>query len=142
MTDTTIDTSPNAQVVSTIKTETTENGIVQQSQIGISEDLKRFIATSDFKMDWSRRRWVVYTALIVLGTIITIITGVLVALLFMRNGSDFERLLDVVTTLIYADIFAVMTLIGSYVFGAQYDATNYRSSIVEMINISKNNSKI
>ena len=133
---------PKAQVVTTTKTETTDTGTVQQSQIGISEDLKTFIASSDFKMDWTRRRLVVYTTLVVLGTIVVSISGVLVTLLFMRNGSDFERILDVVTTLIYVDIFAVMTLIGTYIGGAQYDSTNFRSSIVEILNASKSGKNV
>lgn len=128
---------PVAQAVASTTTQSTATGTATVSQVGISDDMKQFLSSSDFKMDWTRRRWVVIITLFILGIIISGISGVLCTLLFFREDSDFENLLDVVSTLIYVDIFAVLTIIGSYVFGAQYDASNFRSSVISIMNSTK-----
>ena len=105
---------PVAQAVaSETVTPTPDGGATSVSQVGISEDMKQFLSSSDFKMDWSRRRWVVIIALSVMGMIMAAITGVLLTLMFFRADSDFENLLDVVTSLIWVNMFAIMSIIGT-----------------------------
>lgn len=128
---------PVAQAVASTATMETATGVTTVNQVGISDDMKNFLASSDFKMDWTRRRTAVYATLSGFGTIVAVITGAILALMFMRNGSDFERLLDVVTTLLYTSTGAIMMILGSYVFGAQYDASNFRSSVISIMNATK-----
>ena len=129
---------PVAQAVaSETATPMAAGGQTVVSQVGISDDMKQFLSSSDFKMDWSRRRWVVVTSLSVMGMIMAAITGVLLTLLFFRADSDFENLLDVVTSLIWVNMFAILSIIGTYIGGAQWDATNFRTNVVEILKTSK-----
>ncbi len=88
--------------------------------------------------DWSNRRKIIFWALAFCGAMsgLIIITGCVIAVLgvFYHILSDSVAILSFFGSALYTLAFVATTIIGSYVFGVNFDWANTRQHILDLVN--------
>jgi uncharacterized membrane protein (DUF485 family) len=85
----------------------------------------------DFRVSWSNRRRVVNLSLIVCGAILCCVLLLCAAALVMNRDLQ-PNVTSVVTTITTSVFYAAMAIIGTYIFGASWEANNFRKSSTDL----------
>ena len=99
---------------------------------GIPDRLQTFLTQSDFKLDWSNRRKVIFRSLIWLGLIFTA-NSFVVFYCILRERTLNAELAGLATSLMWATATVFITIIGAYLGTSQIDVQGFRSSITDMV---------
>ena len=85
----------------------------------------------DFKLSWSNRRRVVNLCLIGCGAVVGCVILMCCAALAMNRDLQ-PNVTNVVITLLTSVIYTALAIIGSYIFGATWEANNFRRSATDL----------
>ncbi len=109
----------------------------KQSSAATSEHVTKMLEDPEFRPKWTNRRKVIFISLSISGAIVVLIalTSLFVVVHSEVTGKPAKipsEITGVMTTLIWSLILFATTIIGAYVFGANFDHKNFRSSFTEL----------
>ena len=109
----------------------------KQSSAAVSEHVKKMLEDPEFRPKWTNRRKVIFISLGISGAIVVLIalTSLFVVVHSEVTGNPTQipsEITGVMTTLIWSLILFATTIIGAYVFGANFDHKNFRNSFTEL----------
>ena len=98
----------------------------------LSEIHKQFSADDEYRPVWANRRKVIFGTLILCGTLIAAIILVPIVGSFFPSFALADPVANVLSNGLYVLAFLAATVIGAYVFGANFDSSSYRNSLKEI----------
>ena len=100
---------------------------------GIPDNLQTFLTQSDFRLDWSRRRKVIFYTLAAIGLIFFMNSLVVFWCILTGKALD-AQLAGLSTSLMWVLSTVFMAVIAAYLGASQIDVNGFRSSVTEMVN--------
>jgi len=98
----------------------------------LSQIHDEFSADDEYRPVWSNRRKVIFGSLILCGTLIAAIILVPLIGSFFPAFTLQDPVASVLSNGLYVLAFLAATVIGAYVFGANFDSSSYRNSLKEI----------
>lgn len=116
----------------------TTTPIVDANKDGIPDHLQKMVDTIPrLTPNWDNRRKVIHLSLAGFGGIYVLAGCALVACLITggvlgRKAEIDNDLIEMLQTLMWTSMTAVVSIIGAYAFGANLDIANFRSTLTDM----------
>jgi hypothetical protein len=98
----------------------------------VSEIHDKFSHDDEYRPVWENRRKVIFGTLILCGSLIAAIILVPLIGSFFPGFTLQEPVSSVLSNGLYVLAFLAATVIGAYVFGANFDSSSYRNSLKEI----------
>lgn len=112
-----------------------------KNQDGLPDRLTQFLTNSDFKLDWTNRRKVIFYSLIGSGALFVLIIMTLLGFMLFNDQPVDPVLAGLISTAMWVITFAFVTIAGTYVFGSQFDINSFRNSVVNIVQATQSKSQ-
>lgn len=111
--------------------------IEDKNNDGIPDHLQAIAEVPGFAPKWENRRLVIHVALGLLGfvfliTALCILAAVIASGVMGLENRMSNELSDLTQSLLWVSSLTAISVIGSYCFGASFEANNMRTSLTEM----------
>ena len=103
----------------------------------ISPEVYQFVNDTNFKLDWTRRRKVIFLTLMGCGALFSICLFVLLGKLLFSSVPSDDNLLSTISTAMMFMMMVFVSLASGYIFGVQMDINSLRKDLVGLVNASK-----
>jgi hypothetical protein len=106
---------------------------VDNSGLGLPENLSSFLTTSDFRLNWETRNKFIFGTLICNGVLIMLITFAVLYNGVFQHQPIPDSILSLVRTMLWTYTGVFMTIIGAMFFGKQFDISSFRRNASDII---------
>lgn len=107
----------------------------------VPDHLKFILKDSEFSTsNWTNRRFIVKSALLYCMIAFSFIVIAVITLMYIKPEYRYDQnLTSILSTALTTLGFLTISIIGSYVFGAQWDTNSYRNSVSTIVSPNSNN---